>query len=262
MPELPEVETYRRYVEQHALRQKISRVTVQDLRILSGIKPLHLTRALKGGIFTTTVRHGKHLFVRCSRGAWLHLHFGMSGDLCYYDSSEEPPRFARVTIHFSRGTALAYDDMRLFGRVGLSENPAKTIHERRLGFDPLDPALGKRRFLTILKPRRGAVKALLMRQDLVAGLGNLYVDEILFQSGIHPRKPMQTMGDSQLEKIFRSMKRVLRATIDRKQRGLRHPSRFLIPHREEGACCPRCDGSIERIVVAGRTTYFCGTHQK
>jgi formamidopyrimidine-DNA glycosylase len=137
MPELPEVEIYRRYVEKHALRQRIEGVRVPDRRILRGVTAPALDRALRGRRLVSTRRHGKHLFVEVERSEWLYLHFGMTGDLHYY-SDGETPRFSKVILDFARNRHLAFEDARLFGGVSLVYDPDELIVSKRLGADPLD----------------------------------------------------------------------------------------------------------------------------
>jgi len=262
VPELPEVETYRRYFERHALEQPIAKVEVRDERILGAIRKEAFVRKLRGKRFTATRRHGKHLFAQAAEGLWLHLHFGMSGDLAYYRDRSEEPRFARVVFAFQNQAYLAFDDMRIFGLADLVDDPDATIAAQHLGRDPLDPAFTARDFAALLGKRRGAVKSLLMAQDVVAGLGNLYVDEILFQTAIHPRRPVDELTPAERRAIYTAMRRILRDVIARHARDAAHPSAYLIPHREEGERCPRCGGTIRRAVVFGRTTYYCGEHQR
>src|SRR5436305_5570353 len=135
MPELPEVELYCRYFAKHSLHLRVAAVRVLDERILAVRTPL-LKRAVVGHEFSEVRRHGKHLFANAD-GAWLHLHFGMSGDLFYYDDAAGQPRFARVVFEFENGARLAYDDMRLFGVVDVTSDPDTFIAEHRLGPDPL-----------------------------------------------------------------------------------------------------------------------------
>src|SRR5438067_9180493 len=137
MPELPEVELYCRYFASHALHQRVAAVRVLDERIL-GVRVAALKRAVVGREFVQVRRHGKHLFADAG-SSWLHLHFGMSGDLFYYREDAQP-RFARVVFEFENGAHLAYDDMRLFGVVDITPDPDAFIAEHRLGPDPLDPA--------------------------------------------------------------------------------------------------------------------------
>lgn len=258
MPELPEVETYARYFAGHALHQRISRVEVRDERILGEIRKEAFARKLRGREFAAVRRHGKHLFADAG-AAWLHLHFGMTGDLAYYREREREPRFARVVFDFDNGAHLAFDDMRLFGLVDLVASPEEVT--RRLGVDPLDPALTFARFQALLEKRKGAVKSLLMTQEVLAGLGNLYADEILFATGIHPRRAVDQLSGAERRAVFTAMRRILRDNIARQGKGLDWPARYLTNHRQEGERCPKCGGTIRRTVVFGRTTYFCGKHQ-
>jgi formamidopyrimidine-DNA glycosylase len=260
MPELPEVETYARYFARHALNQRIVRVDVRDERILDGIRRETFVRKLKGRSFEEVRRHGKHLFARAGN-TWLHLHFGMTGDLAYY-RGDETPRFAKVVFDFEGGTHLAFEDMRLFGLAALVDLPDDFIAAKGLGPDPLGRSFTFARFDALLEKRRGAIKSLLMSQEILAGLGNLYVDEVLFQTSIHPRRAVDRLTDAERRAVYTTMRRILNETIKRHGREAELPGRYLIHHREVGERCPRCGGTIRRAVVFGRTTYFCGTHQK
>ena len=291
MPELPEVETYARYFAKHALDQQIARVEVRDERILGEIRRETFAKKLRGRSFTSVRRHGKHLFAQAchserSRGiprqqataaasagdpstslgmthaTWLHLHFGMTGDLTYSRHREGDPRFARVVFHFDNGAWLAFEDMRLFGLAELVASPDDYIAEHRLGPDPLDPQFTFARFASLLERRKGAVKSLLMTQEIIAGLGNLYVDETLYQASVHPQRAIDELRAEERKAIFTTMRRILRETIARHGREAALPPQYLYHHREEGERCPRCGGTIKRAVVFGRTTYFCGKHQQ
>lgn len=250
MPELPEVEGYARYFARHALRQRIIRVRVPDPRILS-VPKAKLVKPLAGREFTEVRRHGKHLFARAG-DTWLHLHFGMSGGLAYYRGNETP-RFARVIFDFANDAHLAFEDMRLFGVVGLVDDPDAFIAARDLGPDPM--ALDLRGFRRRLAGKRGGIKALLLSQNVIAGVGNLYADETLFRSGIHPRRAADDLGDAEVKSLFANLRKVLREAIGGRRL-------FLIEQRNEGDPCPRCGGAIRRTVAAGRTTYFCPSHQR
>ncbi|HEX7137500.1 MAG TPA: DNA-formamidopyrimidine glycosylase family protein [Vicinamibacterales bacterium] len=284
MPELPEVEGFARYFAQHALRQPIVRVRVRDERIL-GVRKEALSRALRGHAFQRVRRHGKHLFADAGE-AWLHLHFGMTGDLEYYGGSSSvirhpsaegrrqtdhgsamtddgsrmtDPRFARVIFDFAKGH-LAFIDMRLFGVVDLTPSPEAFIEEHGLGPDPLEMSFAE--FRGITARRRGAVKALLMSQDVIAGIGNLYADETLFQTDIHPRRAVDRLSDAEVRAVYNGMRRILREVIRVREKDGDWPRRYLSMHRETGERCPKCGGTIQRTVVMSRTTYFCGKHQK
>ena len=278
MPELPEVETYARYFTSHALHQRIARVHVRDERILADIRKETFVRKLKGRAFTEVRRHGKHLFAHAvverrppsaaetfrrpragaaPQDAWLHLHFGMTGDLKYYRDSADEPRFSKVIFDFDNGAHLAFEDVRLFGLANVVDSPDAFIAARGLGPDPLDRSFTYKRFAETLDKRRGAIKSLLMSQEIIAGLGNLYADEILFQSSIHPRRTIDRLRDAEKRAIFDAMRRILRTALLRDL-----PPRSLFHHREEGERCPKCEGTLRRTVVFGRTTYYCAKHQR
>lgn len=256
MPELPEVELYGRYFARHALGQRIARVRVLDERILGAVRKDAFARMLRGHTFTGVRRHGKHLFADAG-GIWLHLHFGMTGDLSYY--VDVAPRFARVIFDFDNGAHLAFEDMRLFGVVDTIPDPNAFIAQHALGPDPLSLRLPE--FRRLLANRRGAVKSTLMSQDVIAGIGNLYADETLFQTSVAPRRPVDRLSSSEVATIFTTMRKILLTVIDLKERDRDYPPRYLIHHREEGARCPRCGGTIAKSVVFGRTTYSCPRHQ-
>lgn len=262
MPELPEVEIYRRYFDAHALNQKIVGVRVKDVRILGETRQPALRRALTGRRFLSTRRHGKHLFAEIEGGRWLRIHFGMTGDLFYYRGLKNPAQYPRVIVDFQEGAHLAYDDPRLFGVVDMAESPESYVATRGLGPDPLDDTFDPRAFSALLQNRKGAIKALLMHQEIIAGLGNLYVDEMLFQTSVHPRTPASSITKLKRRALYKSMRSILLDVIAQKLEGRPYPNRFLIPYRQEGERCPRCGGAIQRTVIFGRTTYFCGTHQR
>lgn len=260
MPELPEVEGYRRYFERHALDRVVTALEVLDRRIVSGVAPSALARAMRGGRFTRTRRHGKHLFAHNTNGKWLYLHFGMTGDLVFGDRQSLESRFPRVIVGFDSEHALAFDDPRLFGRAGLVGNPDEEIARRRLGPDPL--ALSAAELERLLSNKRGAMKSLLMNQTNLAGLGNLYVDELLFQTGIHPRTLASSIDSRTWRTIYSAMQKILRRAIDAQTSGASLPRSWLLEHRVEGDACPRCGGTIARETHFGRTSYFCTRHQR
>jgi formamidopyrimidine-DNA glycosylase len=263
MPELPEVETYARYFAAKALQQKVVRVDVRDERILGEIRKDAFVKRLKGKSFVSVRRHGKHLFAETSgRDTWLHLHFGMSGDLGYYREAADAPRFARIVFDFDNDAHLAFEDMRLFGVADVVSSPEAFVADRGLGPDPLDPAFTFARFAALLDGRRGAVKSLLMTQEAIAGLGNLWVDETLYLASIHPRRAIDRLKKDEARAIYTSMRRLLNDVIARRGRGAGMPPKSLYENREVGMRCPRCGGTIDRTVVFGRTTYFCRKHQR
>ena len=184
MPELPEVEIFKRYLDATSLHQRIDDVDVRNTYILKETSARELARGLKGRRFESSRRHGKHLFVRADGELWLRLHFGMTGSLQYFKNDEQAPRYARVLFVFSNNHRLAFDDQRQFGEIGLLKDIDEFLKEHALGPDALKIDL--REFRKILGKRRGAVKSVLLNQRIIAGIGNIYADEILFRVRMHP----------------------------------------------------------------------------
>jgi formamidopyrimidine-DNA glycosylase len=261
MPELPDVELYRRYLEEHALRQTIERVVVNDARILRDLPPDAFISRLTRNRFEESRRHGKHLLVRLKRDGWLTLHFGMTGDLVYFREEADNPPYDRVRFDFTGGRHLAYVNRRMLGRVGLADDADAFIAAEALGPDALDPAFDLEAFTQAIEGRRRDVKSVLMDQALIAGVGNIYADEILFQARLHPQTPVTSLDDRQRTELFRQIKQVLTRAIDSgagaEQLLERLPDDYLLPHRDKGGKCPRCGSPIATLKAAGRTSYYC-----
>jgi formamidopyrimidine-DNA glycosylase len=261
MPELPDVELYKRYLDQHALRQTIERVAVNDARILGELAAPAFVARLTGNRFEETRRHGKHLLVRLRRDGWLALHFGMTGGLAYFRDAADDPRYDRVRFDFAGGGHLAYVNRRMLGRVGLADAADEFIQFEDLGPDALDPAFDLEAFTRAVARRRRDVKAVLTDQALLAGIGNIYADEILFQARLHPQTPATSLTDRQRAELFRQIKRVLQTAIEcgagAEQFLERLPDDYLLPHRDKGGRCPRCGQAIATLQSGGRTSYYC-----
>ena len=199
MPELPEVETFKRYLDSTSLHQRITGIEVRDAYVLKRVSARELARRLKGRRFENSHRHGKHLFVRAGNELWLRLHFGMTGWLQYLKRDEETPTTARVLFSFANNRRLAFDDQRKFGEVELIKDVDEFLQRRCIGPDALDVGLSE--FKTIFRKHRGAVKAILLNQQLIAGIGNLYADEILFRAGMHPATAAASLSDKDLQAV-------------------------------------------------------------
>jgi formamidopyrimidine-DNA glycosylase len=260
MPELPDVEVFRRYLESTALHKRITAVEVHSQRILEGVSGKRLRSTLEGAAMEEAARHGKYLFARLDRGGELVLHFGMTGFLKYYKNRVEQPEHERLRFHLENGYSLAYDNQRLLGRVFLTPVRARFIRDRGLGPDAL--SVDFERFTSILRRGRGAVKSTLMNQKMLAGLGNIYTDEILFQAAIHPKSALDGLGEEDLRAVYEQMRAVLQKSIEIQADPERMPRGYLLPHREPDAPCPRCGGRVRKIYVSGRATYFCPACQE
>lgn len=260
MPELPDVETFKRYLDATSLHQVIRSVRVLRDGILQGVSRQRLQRTLDGRQLCAGHRHGKYLSVRLDADAWLVLHFGMTGFLTYWEDEAPPPPHARMILHFDNGHRLACDCQRMLGKVRLAGDFARFVEEHGLGPDAL--RVGKAVFDEGLRRRRGAIKSMLMDQSFVAGLGNVYSDEILFQARIHPRTRPVDLPATARGHVFRGMRRILRKAIEVHADPHRMPRGWLLPQRRPGAACPRCGGNLEHVVVSGRTAYFCPACQR
>lgn len=258
MPELPDVEVFKRNLDATSLHQKIEKVQVTDPRILSGISERSFSRKLKGHELERTHRRGKHLFADFNDKS-LVLHFGMTGELKYY-KQDSPPDHAKVIFLFDNQYRLAYISSRMLGKVRLADSASKFIRQEKLGPDVLE--ITTEDFAGILEKSRGKIKSALMNQKSLAGLGNLYTDEILFQSGIHPETPVDELSTGRIKTLYQIMHKVLQKAIEKQAKPEDMPRTYLLSHRKKDGGCPKCRGTFETIKVSGRTTYYCPNCQE
>jgi formamidopyrimidine-DNA glycosylase len=260
MPELPDVQVFKEYLDSTALHQRIREVDVSAGSMVKDTSVRSIKLRLKGQELRSTRRHGKHLFVDVTGGGWLRLHFGMSGDLKYFKDDEQRPKHERLRLDFSNGCHLSYIDVRKFGEIGLVEDVDAFVSERHLGPDAL--ALDLKGFRDVLLGRRGAIKNALMDQAVVAGIGNIYADEILFAARIDPTARTESLDEDSIHALHRAMRKVLEQAIRAHVDAERFPPSFLLSERVVGGKCPRCGRKLQRIKVGGRTTYYCSHDQK
>jgi len=260
MPELPDVETFKRYLDATSLHQRITNVDVRNAYVLKDVSARELVHELKGRRFDFSCRHGKHLFVRADGDVWLRLHFGMTGYLRYLKNEEKALRHARVVFVFEKDCRLAFDDQRMFGEMGLVKNVDEFLKRRGLGPDALDVDLAK--FKNILAKHHGAVKSILLNQKLIAGIGNIYADEILFRARIHPATQTSALKEKAVAKLFRATRYILQKAIEAKADVDRMPKSWLLPHRGKGGNCPRCGRELKSATIGGRTAWFCAHCQR
>lgn len=257
MPELPTVEVYKNYFDSTSLNQGIKEVEIRNPEILTNVKAQQLQETLRGQKFISSRRYGKYLFCHLDNGYCLIMHFGMTGYLKYFQKNG--PSHIRFLISFQNNCRLAFDDMRKFGKIGLTCDPNQFIYKKNLGPDALEISL--KTFKEIFKKRKGAIKPLIMNQNFIAGIGNLYADEILYQSGIHPLTTADKLDKEDLKNLFAEMKKVLIKAIEYQDKPYNLPSSFLLPHRHPDGECPQ-GGFLKILRISGRTTYFCPEHQK
>jgi len=262
MPELPDVQVFKEYFDATALHQKVAAIEKCRHDLLHGISANRLGEALQGHPFTTTIRHGKWLFARAGEDGWLVLHFGMTGTLRYYEKEDKAPGHIRMLLRFENGYRLAFDCTRKLGRISFAESVEKFIEEHDLGPDALEVAGDAEKLTEMLQGKRGSIKSALMDQSLLAGIGNIYSDEILFVAGVRPQDKVPDLWGKQRREIARAMEEVLRGAIDCRVGEKGWPGgKWLVPHREDGEKCPRCGGRIKKEKISGRSSYFCRDHQ-
>jgi formamidopyrimidine-DNA glycosylase len=260
MPELPDVETYKGYIDSTSLNKKIIDVKIKNIKILEKISKKTIENKLRNVKFVKTFRHGKYLFVKTNDVGWLVLHFGMTGDVRYFKNSDEEPKHTRLLIKFENGYFLAFNNQRLLGKVNLIDNKDDYIKEKNLGVDALD--LNFEQFNKVLKNRSAKIKSTLMNQKLISGIGNIYADEILFQSEIHPELKANKLTKDKSKNIYENIKKVLTTAIKANAEVDDFPENFIIPHRQKQGKCPKDGKELKTTKVNGRTTYFCPNHQK
>lgn len=276
MPEILEVEEARQLIEGHALHRAIGAVDAPDPWYLKrGLTPEVIRRVLPGRRFTAARRRGKLLLLdtdngddtgtppnpdTAASGPTLGLHLGMTGRVLVdeseageplrYASNRENPAWHRFTVHFGDGGRLALRDPRRLGAVELDPD------EERLGIDAF--TVNAARLRAVIGSRRIAIKAALMDQAGIAGLGNLLVDEILWRASLDPTRPAGSLDGAEQARLARTIGTTLRVLG---RRGGSHTG-DLMPARVPSAGCPRDGTPLRRATIGGRTTYWCPAHQR
>ena len=261
MPELPDAVVYRQRLAADALHREIADTTVVDPRILGdGLAPHRFDEVLQGRSLTDTHRHGKHVFARYGDDTgWLALHFGMTGSVRPVENGEMP-EYAYVQFHFKDGGNLAFVCPRKFARVRLIDTPEAFVEAKELGPDARRADVET--FLEPFASRRGTIKGRLLDQSVVAGLGNIYADEALYQEGIHPRTTVPELTEAALRSLYGAIQTVLDAAVavDANPEAL-DPDRFMLPHRYGDEHCPETGVPLETETVSGRTAYYSPIRQ-
>lgn len=261
MPELPDVEVFRKYYEMKAEGRYLENLRVEDEKVL-GDPPLNSpVEEAAGSRMGEASRRGKQMFVRMEDDGWLALHFGMTGFLSFFEGEEPDSDHPRAIFDFEDGTHLAFDCLRRLGEVNFLRDKESFIESKGLGPDALSENLDYGTFREIYSGSRAMIKSGLMVQSKIAGVGNVYSDEILFQSRIHPRRKCRNLSGTELEEVYDQMKFVLNRAIEARAEPEEMPEDFLLSRRETGGDCPNCSGEIERVKVSGRSSYFCPSCQ-
>jgi formamidopyrimidine-DNA glycosylase len=268
VPELPEVETLRRQLAPALEGRRIVRAVVHDPRWCEPAPPEAIADALAGRLIERLGRRGKYLIVSLEDDVHLVMHLRMTGNLLLRDDAGEPPHL-RVTIELDDGRRLLFVDVRRFGTgdVLLGSDALAEFFASRLGVEPLSPNFTGEAIRALARGRKQPVKAFLLTQERIAGVGNIYADEALYRARIHPLRPVGTLKRPQIEALREAVVAALELGIDSKGASIddyRHidgargtfQDRFLV-HAREGEPCPRCGTAIQKLRAAGRGTYVC-----
>ncbi|MFW9989107.1 MAG: Fpg/Nei family DNA glycosylase [Candidatus Odinarchaeota archaeon] len=258
MPELPEVETFKRYLDKTSLNQIIKNIKVVDNRVLS-INELDLKKIIINNKFESSKRHGKYLLIYIGQ-KYLIMHFGMTGDLKYFNKKEHEPKYSKIIFQFNNDFNLAYISLRMFGKIDITDSIEEFVEKKNLGIDAYK--MNFEEFKGALRSRTGIIKNLLLNQSFIAGIGNIYSDEILFRTKIHPNTKIDSLSESKTKELYTNIKDVLKIGIEKKGDLSTYPEYFIIPHRKKDDYCPICNSRIERIELSGRHGFYCPNCQK
>jgi len=291
MPELPEVETIRRDLVSKIVNKKIKEVKILDKKVVEEGKDKEY-KNLKNLKIITIIRQGKLLAFLLENKKYILIHLKMTGQLVFKSDSDIiagghpfssknnsnsiskvlPDKHTRFIIYFSNGSILFFNDIRRFGYVKLVSKEKWQEIKESYGPEPLKAEFKLEDFKQMLSKRKTSIKAVLLNQKLISGLGNIYVDESLFMSNIDPRREAKSLKDKEVENLFKNIVKVLKLAI--KNRGTTfsdyvdgsgkaggYSSKLLVFGRD-GDLCGKCGSVIKKVKVAGRGTHICEKCQK
>jgi formamidopyrimidine-DNA glycosylase len=310
VPELPEVETIRRIVSAKARGRRVISVTVHDPKFIQDLSAADFSARLTGKTLTDVARRGKYLVLTFAADAAagpdaercrLVAHLMMAGRLIVCPPGEPIVKHTHVVFGLDNGLELRYIDLRHFGRLALMDGgeagtgradatgaaragragagaaprpaePTLIRGLRALGVEPLSDDFTVVALSSLLARRKGRIKAVLLDQRLVAGIGNIYADEVLFMAGIHPRRTGDSLAPAEVKRLHGAIRAVLAQAIEHRGttiltyvdgEGRRGEFAGLLQvYQKHGAACPRCGTAIVRAEVAGRGTHFCPRCQR
>lgn len=260
MPELPEVNTVQQYFNATALHQPVEQVKVYDDHIIRNVSGEKFTALLTGRTFTGSYRRGKYFFAELDNDHHLQLHLGMSGDLKYYSDPDDEPKHTRFFFRFDNGFHLAFDCPRKLARIVYIENLDRYIREKGLGEDA--QRISKEDFMQLMEGKQGTLKGFLTNQKYIAGVGNLYADEICYQARVHPASTVSKIEEPVRRLIYEKMQEIFAFAVEKNAHYRHYPEDWLWKWREEGHPCPENGSTVQKMQIAGRTTYYCEGCQK
>jgi formamidopyrimidine-DNA glycosylase len=273
MPELPEVETIRRDIEKEFINKRIKKVEVTGARsIRRHQNAADFVARTEGRKLVGTRRRGKYLLMQLDNGDVVVAHLGMSGQLLRASPKEPVDKHTHVVVSFAGASQLRFVDPRTFGELFVTTPErieAEVPELAHLGFDPIDEQMAWTRFGAMLATRRTKLKPLLMDQRFVAGIGNIYSDEILFAAGLRHDRNSDSLTPQEIRRLYRALVETLQDAIKHRGSSLADEQyrdlfgevgdfqRMHNVYDREGQACPRCRNIIVRIKANGRSSYLC-----
>jgi formamidopyrimidine-DNA glycosylase len=268
MPELPEVETIRRDLKKYCMSKKIRKIEIGVSQIIGKRSSAgEIRRVVEGRTIRKVGRRGKFLLFFLDSKAVLVVHLGMTGQLLFAPprADIEIDKHTHAVVHFADGSSLLFRDIRKFGRIFVAGS-SQLETELNLGPEPLSPDFKEKDLAAILR-RPTKIKQLLLDQRRIAGIGNIYADEILFEAGINPLRAANTLQEKEVHRLFLALQRLLKEAIDFRGTSvsdyvdtLGRKGEMQTRHkvyRKTGEACIRCGADIIRIKAGGRSTHFC-----
>jgi formamidopyrimidine-DNA glycosylase len=268
LPELPEVETIKNELAPHITGRWFTSITICDAKPLHGLSVEEFCHKLVGQRIEQLKRRGKYLIFQLSNGEVLIIHLRMTGALLL--NPERTDRYTRVMFGLDDGNQLVFTDRRRLGVIWLAEEEQSVVG--KLGPEPLASEFTANRFASLLQKRQAPIKAVLLDQTFVAGIGNMYADEALFLAKIRPLRKANSLSNQETRALYQAVQDVLTQAIRNKgasidtykrpggENGTAHFS-FRVAHRG-GKPCPNCGMPIQRIPIRNRGSYFCPNCQK
>ncbi|WFB37188.1 DNA-formamidopyrimidine glycosylase family protein [Kiritimatiellota bacterium B12222] len=256
MPELPEVETWRRLAQKHAVGKKISQAFVADDSIVFDRNdPTTLPHILEGRSISATHRKGKHCWLSLDNGQDLYLHFGMTGSLHWLPDLAAEPSHIKLRLHLSDGSHLSYRNLRRIGRVRLLDDVTALPPVSLLGPDPLEDDFSVQTLQSQLSKRKAPIKAILLDQKVFAGVGNWIADEVLYAMKLNPHTSCASLDPTQIQELRSTLLNILTQAVDLDADASRFPKDWLFHYRWGKKATSDAQGaSIQFDQIGGRTT--------
>lgn len=273
MPELPEVETIKKQLEKTLINKKVASIEIYLPKLIQGASLSIFKQKIEGAIIENIQRRAKILIIDLSNKLSLFIHLKMTGQLIYHKTynTKQKTKYTHIIYHFTDKSVLLHNDVRQFGYVKLINTDkvnALLENKEKLGPEPLDKNFTFEKFKHLLQIRKMTkIKTLLMDQKFIAGIGNIYSDEILFFAKVKPTHPVSALKQDEIKKIYQGIKKILLEAIKLRGSSVENYldasgksgeyAQKLKVYGREGQLCLKCKAKIERLKIAGRSAHFC-----